>query len=48
MKDANEAMKMIIRTAKRIAEERQDFGIDPKLPLLRKEHPEWFEDIKPN
>jgi hypothetical protein len=37
-------MQMVMRTAAKIARERPDFGLDPNLPLCRREHPEWFED----
>jgi hypothetical protein len=37
-------MQMVMKTAAKIARERPEFGLDPDQRLLRKEHPEWFED----
>lgn len=46
--DVNEIMKSVMKVARKIAIERPDFGLDPRLPLLRATHPEWFDDQKPN
>jgi len=37
-------MQMVMKSAEKVARDRPDLGIDPNLPLVRKEHPEWFKD----
>jgi hypothetical protein len=41
-----EIMKMVMKTAAKIAVERPDLQIDPSLPLLREKHPEWFDEMR--
>lgn len=44
MKDPNAVMKGVMKTAEKILRERPDLRGDPNLPLIRKKHPEWFDD----
>jgi hypothetical protein len=41
--DVNEIMKIVMKTAAKIAVERPDLQINSNLPLLRETHPEWFD-----
>jgi hypothetical protein len=48
MADVNEIMKLVMKSAAKIAVERPDLQLDPTLPLVREKHPEWFDpDEKP-
>jgi hypothetical protein len=48
MADVNEIMKLVMKTAAKIAVERPDLRLNPDLPLVREKHPEWFDpDEKP-
>jgi hypothetical protein len=39
-----QCMRMVMKSARIVALQQPHLGIDPDLPLLRKEHPEWFEE----
>lgn len=45
--DALKIMRAATKTLMEVIRERPDLEIDPNLPLMRKEHPEWFDDRKP-
>lgn len=45
--DVLTVMRSVMRAIMQAVRDRPDLEVDPNLPLIRRKHPEWFDDEKP-